>query len=51
MAYALNVIEQPSNTPEGNVEDHSFWKALERHMEEHVKQWEAAHPTLLYEES
>ena len=44
------VIAQSSCTPEANVEDHSFWSALNRAMEQHVVQWEAANEGELFEE-
>jgi len=47
----VNTIEQPADTPEINTEDNSFWTLLDKEMEEHVKGWESAHPTLLFEET
>ena len=49
--YGIKTIAQPSDTPEGDVCDHSLWVAHQRHMNTHARDWEKAHPTLDWDES
>ena len=47
----INVMAQPSCTPEVNVEDHTFWTALDRDMEGHVRDWEKTNHPKLFDET
>lgn len=47
----LNVIKQPTYTPEVNVLDASIWKVVKQRMVKQERDWEKAHPGEKWEET